>query len=116
MASFTARTLRWLFAGRPRGGVLLPICYQVGVRSVPVVAITGLLIGMVLAIQMHTEFLRFPSAKGWMGAAINASVIVDPTQKPGSPARYKMISRVGGISGYVSADGKRWRPADANRL
>ena len=48
---------------------------QVGVRSVPVVGITGLFIGMVLAVQSYGEFVRFPPLKGWMGAAINGSVI-----------------------------------------
>jgi phospholipid/cholesterol/gamma-HCH transport system permease protein len=56
---------------------LVSIFYQIGVRSVPVVGITGLFIGMVLAVQSYGEFLRFPSMKGWMGAAINRSVICE---------------------------------------
>ena len=55
---------------------MTPIFYQIGVRSVPVVAITGIFIGMVLAMQMYGEFVRyFPQAKGWMGVAINSSVV-----------------------------------------
>ncbi|MCY3775620.1 MAG: hypothetical protein OXH11_06530 [Candidatus Aminicenantes bacterium] len=46
----------------------------------------------------------------------NVSVIVDPNQQPGSSARYKMISRVGGISGFVSRDGIRWQPVRTNPL
>jgi phospholipid/cholesterol/gamma-HCH transport system permease protein len=75
VAQFVARVMRWLFVGRPRGRVYVPIFYQIGVRSVPVVGVTGLFIGMVLAIQMYGEFVRYPGAKGWMGVAINSSVI-----------------------------------------
>ena len=46
----------------------------------------------------------------------NVSVIVDPNQQPGSSARYKMISRVGGISGFISMDGIRWQPVRTNPL
>ena len=46
----------------------------------------------------------------------NVSVIVDPNQQPGSSARYKMISRVGGISGFVSRDGIHWQPVRTNPL
>src|SRR5262249_61755947 len=35
---------------------LLPALYVVGVRSVPVVAITGMFIGMVLAVQSYGQF------------------------------------------------------------
>lgn len=46
----------------------------------------------------------------------NVSVIVDPNQQPGSSARYKMISRVRGISGFVSRDGIRWQAVRTNPL
>lgn len=75
ISDFTFRTLGWLFRKLPSRGVLIPIFVQVGVRSVPVVGITGLFIGMVLAVQSYGEFVRFPPLKGWMGAAINGSVI-----------------------------------------
>ncbi|MER3414932.1 MAG: ABC transporter permease [Gemmataceae bacterium] len=75
MADFAGRTLYWLVAKRPGRGTLPPIFYQVGVRSVPVVGITGLFIGMVLAVQSYGEFMRLPIMRGWMGAAINGSVI-----------------------------------------
>jgi phospholipid/cholesterol/gamma-HCH transport system permease protein len=75
LAEFTGRTLKWLFYRWPRHDTLTPIFYQVGVRSVPVVGITGLFIGMVLAVQSYGEFMRFPPLKSWMGAAINGSVL-----------------------------------------
>jgi phospholipid/cholesterol/gamma-HCH transport system permease protein len=75
IAEFTARTLGWLVVKRPSRGTVTPNFYQVGVRSVPVVGITGMFIGMVLAVQSYGEFVRFPAMKGWMGSAINGSVI-----------------------------------------
>jgi phospholipid/cholesterol/gamma-HCH transport system permease protein len=75
IADFTFRALGWMLTRLPSRGTLLPTFVQVGVRSVPVVGITGLFIGMVLAVQAYSEFMRFPPMKGWMGAAINGSVI-----------------------------------------
>ena len=47
---------------------------------------------------------------------MNVSVIVDPNEKPGSKSRYKMISRVNGITGFVSADGLNWDLSETNPL
>ena len=46
----------------------------------------------------------------------NISVLLDPNQEPGSSTRYKMISRVNGITGFVSPDGIRWTPVATNPL
>jgi phospholipid/cholesterol/gamma-HCH transport system permease protein len=75
MTDFTLRTLAWIFRRRPSRGTLVPIFHQIGVRSVPVVAVTGLFIGMVLAVQSYGEFTRFPGMKSWLGVMINSSVI-----------------------------------------
>ncbi len=75
LADFILRSMGWLFFKRPSRGTLLPICFQVGVLSVPVVGITGLFIGMVLAVQSYAEFVRIPPLKDWLGVAINGSVI-----------------------------------------
>jgi phospholipid/cholesterol/gamma-HCH transport system permease protein len=75
MTDFTLRSLGWVVAKKPSKGTLIPIFYQIGVRSVPVVAITGLFIGMVLAIQSYGEFVRFPGMTGFLGVAVNGSVI-----------------------------------------
>ena len=53
---FTLRTLSWLLSRPPRRGTLLPNFYEVGVLSLPVVAITGTFIGMVLAVQSYAQF------------------------------------------------------------
>ncbi len=73
LALFSWSALTWLFARRPRRGSLLPILYQVGVMSLPVVALTGMFIGMVLAVQSFFQFqqLRLETR---MGAVINLSL------------------------------------------
>ena len=55
-ALFAGQTLRWTVRRRPAPRTLLPSFYYVGVRSVPVVAITGMFIGMVLAVQSYSQF------------------------------------------------------------
>ena len=47
---------------------------------------------------------------------MNVSVILDPNEKPGSKSRYKMISRVNGITGFISADGLNWDRLESNPL
>src|SRR6516164_7892176 len=53
---------------------LVPICYSVGVRSIPVAAITGGFIGMVLAVQAFGEFSHLGLATR-LGSIINISVV-----------------------------------------
>lgn len=71
---FSGRSLGWMVRRRPGRGTLLPIFYAVGVRSTPVVVITGLFIGMVLAVQSYTEFSQLGFATR-LGSIINLSVI-----------------------------------------
>src|SRR5262245_19505878 len=52
LSVFAGRSLAWLALG-PCRGTLFPSFYSVGVRSVPVVAITGTFVGMVLAVQSY---------------------------------------------------------------
>src|SRR5213075_2073688 len=54
--------------------LLPPQMYEVGVRSVPVVAVTGAFIGMVLAIETHTQFKTIGQEER-LGTVINLSVI-----------------------------------------
>lgn len=77
ITDFGLRSFGWMLRRRMASSNLVSIFFQIGVRSVPVVGITGLFIGMVLAVQSYGEFLRFPNMKGWMGAAINRSVICE---------------------------------------
>lgn len=77
VTDFGLRSFGWMLRRHVTSSNLVNIFFQIGVRSVPVVGITGLFIGMVLAVQSYGEFLRFPTMKGWMGAAINRSVICE---------------------------------------
>lgn len=54
--------------------LILPQMYDVGTRSVPVVAITGAFIGMVLAVESYTQFKSI-GQENRLGSVINVSVI-----------------------------------------
>ena len=53
---------------------MTPILYAVGVRSIPVVAVTGMFIGMVLAVQSYAQFPAIGMATR-LGSIINMSVV-----------------------------------------
>ncbi len=71
---FSALTMSWLFRRRPRWSALVPSFYAIGVSSVPVVAITGTFIGMVLAVQAHSQFAMMGLATR-LGSVINISLV-----------------------------------------
>jgi phospholipid/cholesterol/gamma-HCH transport system permease protein len=74
---FAARTFGWLLIGwyRVRAvRLLLPQMYEVGVRSVPVVSITGAFIGMVMAVEAYQQF-RMLGQEERLGVIINLSVV-----------------------------------------
>jgi phospholipid/cholesterol/gamma-HCH transport system permease protein len=71
---FALRTARWLFTRLPRPGTLLPSFYQIGVLSLPVVALTGTFIGMVLAVESYSQF-RAMHMESRLGAIINMSLV-----------------------------------------
>jgi phospholipid/cholesterol/gamma-HCH transport system permease protein len=71
---FSSQSIGWLVRRWPGRGTLLPIFYEVGVRSVPVVVITGTFIGMVLAVQAYGEFHQLGLATR-LGSIINISVV-----------------------------------------
>lgn len=74
---FCGRTFRWLFASLfsiRNLKLLLPQMYEVGVRSVPVVGVTGAFIGMVLAVETHTQFKSIGQEER-LGSIINLSVV-----------------------------------------
>jgi len=70
---FAWRTLVWLFTRWPSRSVLLESLHQIGVRSLPVVALTGTFIGMVLAVQSYYQFRSF-GMETRLGALINLSM------------------------------------------
>jgi phospholipid/cholesterol/gamma-HCH transport system permease protein len=74
MAEFTASTFGWMLRRPQRWSVLIPNLYTIGVSSVPVVAITGTFIGMVLAVQAHSQFAAMGMATR-LGSVINISLV-----------------------------------------
>ncbi|TWT77761.1 ABC transport permease subunit MlaE [Posidoniimonas polymericola] len=70
---FGARTVGWTFTRLPNAETLLISLYQIGVRSLPVVALTGTFIGMVLAVQAYYQFRTF-GMETRLGAMINLSM------------------------------------------
>jgi phospholipid/cholesterol/gamma-HCH transport system permease protein len=74
LALFSGRTLAWMVRRRLRRDTLIPILHSVGVRSVPVVAITGTFIGMVLAVQSYSQFHQL-GLDTQLGAIINLSIV-----------------------------------------
>jgi phospholipid/cholesterol/gamma-HCH transport system permease protein len=73
MAIFMWRTLSWLVSRFPRRDTLVSAFYNIGVLSLPVVALTGTFIGMVLAVQSYTQFKQF-GFETRLGALINLSM------------------------------------------
>jgi phospholipid/cholesterol/gamma-HCH transport system permease protein len=71
---FSLKTIGWIFARRQRRDVLLPSFYQIGVMSLPVVALTGLFIGMVLAVQSYAQFKAL-GLQTRLGSVINLSLV-----------------------------------------
>ena len=74
---FVAQTVRWLLTNgwRPRTlKQLAPLFYEVGVRSVPVVAVTGAFIGMVMAIETISQFRVF-GREELIGSVIGLTVV-----------------------------------------
>lgn len=76
MVVFSLQMLAWLLTRRTCRNTLLPNMYQIGVRSVPVVAITGTFIGMVLAVQAYNQFKQM-NLESRLGSVINASLVTE---------------------------------------
>jgi len=71
---FSGRVFGWLFWRLPQRETLLPNFYQVGVLSLPVIALTGTFIGMVLAVQSYFTF-RDLGLETRLGAVINMTLV-----------------------------------------
>jgi phospholipid/cholesterol/gamma-HCH transport system permease protein len=74
LSLFTTRVIYWLVGRLPRRETLLPNFYQVGVLSLPVIALTGTFIGMVLAVQSYFTF-RDLGLETRLGAVINMTLV-----------------------------------------
>ncbi len=71
---FSIRMAGWLLRGWPRGNVLWPVMYQIGVQSVPVILVTGGFIGMVLAIQAYEQFALM-HMESQLGTVVNVTLL-----------------------------------------
>ena len=71
---FVQRTLTWMFTRLPRRETIWPNFYQVGVSSLPVVALTGTFIGMVLAVQSYFQFRQI-GLETRLGGVINMTLV-----------------------------------------
>jgi phospholipid/cholesterol/gamma-HCH transport system permease protein len=71
---FFVRTLVWLFTRFPRWETLWPNFHQVGVSSLPVIALTGTFIGMVLAVQSYFQFRQL-GLETRLGGVINLTLV-----------------------------------------
>jgi phospholipid/cholesterol/gamma-HCH transport system permease protein len=71
---FSWKTLSWALRRKPAPRTLLPSLYLVGVRSVPVVAVTGMFIGMVMAVQIYNQFFKMGIATR-LGSMINITIV-----------------------------------------
>lgn len=74
LAAFTLQIFSWMFTRLPRRETLMPNFYQIGVLSLPVVALTGTFIGMVLVVQSYVQF-RNLHMEAKLGAVINMSLV-----------------------------------------
>ena len=74
VATFALRTFGWMCTRLPRRETLMPSFYQIGVLSLPVVALTGTFIGMVLVVQSYVQF-RNLHMEAKLGAVINMSLV-----------------------------------------
>src|SRR5581483_2657691 len=73
-AIFGFRTVAWGLRRRPAKNTLVPSFYMVGVLSVPVVAITGTFIGMVMAVQLYNQFHNI-GLETRLGSMINITLV-----------------------------------------
>lgn len=74
IALFGFRMCSWILPGWPRGNVLWPIMYQIGVLSLPVIMITGGFIGMVLAVQAYEQFAMM-HMENQLGTVVNVTLL-----------------------------------------
>lgn len=71
---FGLRMVSWILPGWPRGNVLWPVMYQIGVSSMPVILITGGFIGMVLAVQAYEQFALM-HMETQLGTVVNVTLL-----------------------------------------
>jgi len=71
---FSSRVFAWMFTHLTRWRLLAPQLHEVGVRSLPVVSLTGVFVAMVLAVQIFHQLYNLGAASV-AGVLINISVV-----------------------------------------
>ena len=71
---FTWQTIKWLLTRLPSRDTLYNNMYQIGVLSLPVVALTGTFIGIILAVQSYNQFRSF-GLETQLGGVINRTML-----------------------------------------
>ncbi len=71
---FTLSTFRWLFTRLPRSETIWFNFHQIGVLSLPVVALNGTFVGMVMAVQSYAAF-RIMGLETRLGAVVNMALV-----------------------------------------
>lgn len=71
---FAYQTFVWMLTRIPKKETLWPNFYHVGVSSLPVVALTGTFIGMVLAVQSYFQFRQI-GLETRLGGVINMTLV-----------------------------------------
>lgn len=74
LAIFVLSVFRWTFTRLPKRETIIPNFYQIGVLSLPVIALTGTFIGMVLAVQSYST-LKSIHFETRLGGVINQSLV-----------------------------------------
>ncbi|MDX1681778.1 MAG: ABC transporter permease [Phycisphaeraceae bacterium] len=97
---FAGRTANWMFTGWRkwcRRDLMIPQLYEIGTLSVPVIAILGIFIGMVLSIEAYDQFAALGQEQR-LGGVINISVV----KQIGPVLAAVMIA--GRVGGSISAE------------
>ena len=68
------RTLRYIFTSLPERRLAVAQMYQIGVRSLPVVLLTGCSTGMVVAVQSYGQFAKMNMTSA-LGAVVSAAMV-----------------------------------------
>ena len=74
IARFTLRFFKEAFKPRYEFAELLKQCYQVGYKSLPLVAVTAFIMGLVLTIQSRPTLVEF-GAEAWLPKMISVSLV-----------------------------------------
>lgn len=74
IARFAAKFFKEVFTPRYEIKEFINQCYQIGYKSLPLVAITGFIMGVVLTLQSRPTLARF-GAESWLPSMVAVSII-----------------------------------------